>query len=137
MDELVRWLGEQLDVDEQVALDTFDIGARAGIRRGAPVPRWVYEADGAIRAEAGTAHVRFTWPDSAAHIVQHDPARVLREINAKRQILAEYEQAARYSGTTWGQSNVHQARARALGKVVRLHALVYADRPGYREEWRP
>lgn len=66
-----------------------------------------------------------------------DPASVLRGIDAVRQILDEFEQADRYSRTTWGQSNADQSRARTLGKVVRLLALPYSDRPGYLDSWRP
>jgi hypothetical protein len=62
---------------------------------------------------------------------------VLREIDAKRRVLAEYEQASRYATTTWGQSNADQSRARTLDKMVRLLASVYRDRPGYRSEWAP
>lgn len=138
MDDLVRWLGDQLDVD----------AARAEAARDAEFckdGRWLgkgpfEEGLGSVHSEASEAilgeeeSVPFALAD---HIAAHDPARVLREIDAKRQVLAEYEQAARYAKTTWGQSNADQSRARTLGKVVRLLAAVCADRPGYREEWRP
>ena len=73
----------------------------------------------------------------ATHIARHDPAHVLAEVDAKRRILDEQEQAARYAKTTWGQGNSDQSRARALGKVLRLLALPYADHPDYDEAWRP
>jgi hypothetical protein len=53
------------------------------------------------------------------------PARVLREIDAKRQIVERYAWLREHGdtgGTAW---------------VLPLLALPYADRPGYREEWRP
>jgi hypothetical protein len=66
---------------------------------------------------------------TARHIAEHDPARVLREVEAKRQIvdlcadmLWHDDRGPDYvsNGTLW------------------LLALPYADRPGYRgEEWKP
>jgi hypothetical protein len=49
------------------------------------------------REEWDTDHVRYEWedlPDEVfAHARTHDPGRVLREVEAKRFILAEYEKA--------------------------------------------
>jgi hypothetical protein len=148
MDDLVEWLRAQLDEDEENA-------RAADVKQGDP-EWWVSPVlasgnDYTVRSErdnAPIARVRRLYDDDgrtvvldgravAEHIARHDPARVLREIDAKRQVLTEYEQADRYSRTTWGQSNADQSRARTLGKVVRLLALAYEDRPGYLEEWRP
>lgn len=60
------------------------------------------------------------WPETAAHVVAHDPARVLAGCEAKRRIVAmDFE---RY-GEQWA--------------VLSALALPYADHPDYREEWRP
>lgn len=78
------------------------------------------------------------------HIARHDPARVLAECEAKRQIveaLIDAEDAvATYNNDDpnnppaywqeWG--NRH-----ALRLAAELLALPYADHPDYREEWRP
>ena len=76
------------------------------------------------------------------HAARHDPARVLREIDAKRQNLAELEaaelamdQASRDQDTA--RYNEVRAEWVVLRRVVRRDAAVYADRPGYRGEWRP
>jgi hypothetical protein len=70
------------------------------------------------------------------HIAEHDPARVLAEVDAKRCILAAHP--ARLPG--WcstcdvpgdTQGNVHGCL------TLRLLALPFADHPDYREEWRP
>lgn len=67
------------------------------------------------------------------YIVRHDPARVLREIEAKRAIVAEYERAH-----TRPKGDVASAGALlALHGVVKHLAAVYADHPSYRVEWRP
>ncbi|MFD9564369.1 DUF6221 family protein [Streptomyces sp. NPDC059994] len=72
---------------------------------------------------------------TAEHIVRHDPARVLREVEAKRRLLAvhrpyvdEPDQACLgcAGGIMWRSCPVWRALA-----------AVYADRPGYRQEWRP
>ncbi|WP_329474279.1 DUF6221 family protein (plasmid) [Streptomyces sp. NBC_01723] len=81
----------------------------------------------------------------ARHVALHDPARVLREIDVKRQIVRQaFEHAATIDGE-WGCC--HDAEAIEAGyceeqrpndlRLLRLLALPYADRAGYREEWRP
>jgi hypothetical protein len=83
-------------------------------------------------------------PHSAAHIVRHDPARVLAECSAKRQIVQACRDArpeTQFLGTrppgmadfpiaAHGQ---HQLAA----VILALLALPYADHPHYRPEWRP
>jgi hypothetical protein len=56
------------------------------------------------------------------HIVRHDPARVLREIDAKRRTLIRCEEAM--------LSSMPGLRHFAK-QTVREMAAVYADRPGY------
>ena len=120
MDELVRWLGEQLDEDERIA--------RAVEDRSAPWDgQWMADGDSAVRTVNG--HVLFYRHDSgplkpglADHVAEWDPARVLREIDAKRRILATLHE---------------EGGDRMFADIFRLLALPYADRPGYREEWRP
>jgi hypothetical protein len=81
----------------------------------------------------------------AAHIARHDPARVLREVAAKREILAfifQYE--AKIDGE-WGCC--HSAGAIRLGEcpetppekidALRVAVAVYSDHPDYDEEWKP
>lgn len=110
MDDLVQWLGEQLDEDEQIArvADT----------------------------ELGNVFTRIATfdPEMAAderHIMAHRPTRVLREIDAKRDLL-RFAQGIHdhYETFTTGVAS-------RLEATLRLFALSYADRPGYREEWRP
>ncbi|MDQ0758659.1 DUF6221 family protein [Streptomyces canus] len=136
MNDLVQFLRDQLDEEQRVA-EAAPRGPWAVTDAGS-----IVDADGGrvVSSVGGALDGRVSrWPEGpvVAHVLAHDPARVLREIDAKRKLLDEFEQADRYSRTTWGQSNADQSRARTLGKVLRLLALPYADRPGYREEWRP
>ena len=65
-----------------------------------------------------------------AHIARHDPARVLREVEAKRRIVdVAGRRLDRYIGTG--------AQVAFEWLTLRLLALPYDDRDGYREEWRP
>lgn len=112
--DLVQWLTAQLDEDERVARVCSGDG------------KWD-ERDIAIYGpHLGT--------EVLAHMARHDPARVLREIDAKRQLLDAYAAVA--------ENDVNEVEyahgyANALGEAVRLLALPYADRPGYLEKWRP
>ncbi|MGW3135928.1 DUF6221 family protein [Streptomyces sp. NPDC001139] len=142
MDELVGWLCEQLDEDERIA-------RAAGHERVAPTPwhgeSWddaVLDGDGLVDANGnGIAVVKGELV--RAHIAEWDPARVLREIEAKRQLLDEHQDVndgwcgtcvdGRWGYPTHGGSSPQRYPCRTL----RLLALPYADRPGYRDEWRP
>ena len=82
---------------------------------------------------------------AAGHIARHDPARVLAEVAAKRAILDEvFTYEAKIDGE-WGcchgPSQIEQGLCRASRPeeipVLRHLAAVYADREGYRDEWRP
>ncbi len=99
-----------------VSVETWPVGSRMMRRRFATE---IVEMDSA----------------AAGHIVRHDPARVLREVAAMRQLLdfwsASYSKPEDFPGPEWDK-----VRANA-GWTVRLLALPYADHPDYREEWRP
>jgi len=134
MDELVRWLGEQLDAD----------AARA---QAAPPGPWVLADNGSIVAADGSRVVSSVggalegqvsrWPEGPTvdHVLGQDPARVLAEIDAKRRILAIHRRYVPESGQAClGCSGGIEWEA---CPVVRLLALPYASRPGFRESWRP
>jgi hypothetical protein len=62
------------------------------------------------------------------HIARHDPARVLREAEAKLTVLDELDLAV------YGQSRPY---VDALLFAVRQMGIAYADHPDYQENWRP
>ncbi|MEU3507647.1 DUF6221 family protein [Streptomyces longwoodensis] len=120
MNELVVWLRAQFDADERIA--------RACSGNG----EWEAE------------HIAIYGPDLGvevrAHMAAHDPARVLREIEAKRAIVSRYEFAAKEAerlALAGSDPEVWIQVSGALQSCVLCLALPYADRPGYREEWRP
>jgi hypothetical protein len=121
VDDLVKWLGEQLDMDAEVA------HAASGGRTDGY--RWV-DSDrpaGAVATPWGGLVAReVTLHPHSEHIARHDPERVLLEVEAKRRILAAFQKA----------DDAGPLVAIPVS-VILLLALPYADRPGYREEWRP
>ena len=135
MDDLVRWLGEQLDEDERIA-------------RGATDGPWTRWQGGRLHGFGDLIHpvltpgqkpgakaviVTASWLD-ADHIAEWDPARVLREIDTKRRIIDEHT----LNGWVCSTCDDGEVPPQAFPcPTLRLLALPYADRPGYREEWRP
>lgn len=128
MDELVRWLGEQLSIDEKRAR------ACPGDGRWTAADIEVYGAD--------------LSPEVREHMAAHDPDRVLREIDAKRQLVKLHGRAtlragggAQYFDTTTVcrscEPSYQFPEQSWPCQTLRLLALPYADRPGYRDGWRP
>lgn len=74
--------------------------------------------------------------------VLYDPARVLREVEAKRRIVddvvPEVEGAEDRIDGEWGVVSLpwDQVHATTLS-LLRLLALPYSDHPDYRPEWKP
>ncbi|UJV42054.1 DUF6221 family protein [Streptomyces sp. AMCC400023] len=146
MVDLVQWLAAQLDEDEQKARD-----ATPGPWWHNPGKQWLgpeafekydlrqgEEFVGYGGPHPFTGAVASTGPASnmqgmkdAAFIAAWDPARVLREIDAKRDLLRFAE------GIHDHHETFTTGVAARLEQTLRLFALAYADRPGYREEWAP
>jgi hypothetical protein len=145
MDDLARWLGQQLDEDARTAREALRYVAADWVRD---------EAENVVRAAGLTAageeavaitaarwqHPMIETPGVTGHIAEHDPARVLREIDAKRQILRALESAEVALRNTEPGKEPHElmtGAANSLRAAARMLATAYADRPGYRESWRP
>ncbi|GAA4799439.1 DUF6221 family protein [Streptomyces ziwulingensis] len=133
VEDLVQWLSTQLDGDTSRAMEAAEeLG-----------PEWYYD-DGFVLARRKddmvvTGSQDFLEAERGRFVADHDPARVLREIDAKRQLLALHRQLEDAQ-----EMLDFCAICDATGKypeypcvTLRLLALPYADRPGYREEWRP
>jgi hypothetical protein len=147
MDDLIQWLHEQLKEDERIARE-------AGNRR------WLVQ-DNIIELYPEREDDGFmSWPtrSDAHHAATWEPERVLREVEVARELLAEYERVLTAHAThqrevarIGEQGDTDPIRHAALRREAdylpaMLHVLerwakrkaaVYADRPGYREEWRP
>ncbi len=70
----------------------------------------------------------------AAHIARHDPARMLREVEAKRKILAEYERT-RADRKAHPRDLPLAGALLAVHGVVRALAAVYSDHPEFDDAW--
>jgi hypothetical protein len=154
MDDLVTWLRAQLDEDERVA-------RAAHVSRPGP---WAVRSDSTgvieiysvVREEqrGGDSNVfPDAWhPEASEHAARWNPARVLAEVEAKRRLLDLHKPVP--SGSIYKPGPLvctHCAELchsrSGLGcddldgvypcPTVRPLALPYADRAGYREEWRP
>jgi hypothetical protein len=129
MSDLIAWLTAQVDEDERVALAS------------SPGP-WCLNAEGdevwAVDDEL-VAEVHALSSNqlraTAAHIALYDPARALREVEAKRVIIAHTALTmALESKEPAGRAVIRGALA-AYRVAWRHMVRVYADRPGYRDEW--
>ena len=140
MDDLTAWLRHQLDDDEQAARESANEMSGEWQAEHPPGSRWK------VMDALGYSVVEYTDLDSepwfaTPHIARHDPARVLAEVDAKRRILAEHEHFPTAGGFGCricaynGRDGVIEPEGWCA--TVRLLALPYADRPGYRDEWRP
>jgi hypothetical protein len=162
MDDLVQWLGKQLDEDERVAkaatggpwwynpgkqwlgpdaFEQYDLAkGEEFVGYGGPHP-----FTGAVCA-TGPANNMQSMKD-ADHIARHDPARVLREIDAKRALIArggpfctsdcdDPDNEPKDPDTNWTTSLEHHFDCAAYQAAAAL-AVPYDHRPGYLEKWRP
>lgn len=134
MSDLIEWLRAQLDADEATAgsatsgpWSNDDPLARDGVFASA-IDGFVVDCD--------YAHMGPFAVHNATHIALHDPASVLADIAAKRAILDAYEEARSFYRDP---ANLHIPAGEAHGLLTALRHLTtaYADRPGFREEWRP
>jgi hypothetical protein len=107
-DDLVAFITARLDEDERCA---------RGAERNSVGAEWT-----AVDLQSGY-DARMD-----EHIARHDPARVLREVAAKRRILAA---AAEYSPELEHGDNGEWA----FDLVVRELAAAWSDHPDYRAEW--
>lgn len=129
MDDLVQFLRAQLDEDERIARAAGGLAWFRPEHPGDPAAIRDSEQERVVCDEG--------WPSEGqtVHIAEWDPARVLREIDAKRRLLddllPDLEQADRSIECEWGHSEDLAQR------MLRLLALSYAGTPGYREEWAP
>lgn len=115
--DLIEFLRARLDEDERAALGAK--GDTPGI--------WETKSDPATWIVLYDASGKLTMGQER-HIARHDPARVLREVEAHRRIVDEYEASVRRVGVCMSGS---------LRRVVMALATVYDDHADYCEEWRP
>ncbi|MFE9955851.1 DUF6221 family protein [Micromonospora sp. NPDC005299] len=111
MTDLSTWLRTQLDEDERIA--------REARQRG---EWWFASRNPSVNLHALTAHAQ-RW----------EPVRALAEVDAKRRILSLH----RCDDADGTDPICNVCLYTPPCETVKTLALPYADRPGYREEWRP
>lgn len=151
VEPFLEFLGAQLDEDERVAQaaddegespwtinhdrrvpDDEDVYLDTGTRHSSSLGGWTVT----IGKTCGCCTAGAIAPPFAEHIVRNHPRRVLREVEGIRQIIhkaVQYEQDGASPG-----GNVFGYHATGLFTALRHIAEArYADRPGYRDAWRP
>lgn len=157
MEDLVRWLSAQLDEDQRIAREAAMAIGRTGYENGVlvdPPARFGDDlaADGAQWAPSYHKVMRKRLkPDEkrrtvaecggfgarpvADHVAEHDPARVLREIDSKRKLVAAIVEAVEAFD---GMDPMTTLIDPDLGDdLLKQLAEPYDHRPGFQEEWRP
>lgn len=120
-------------------LDEDEAAANAGARRVGMPWRAEPQADtpgGLVIDElglVGSTGGRY----AAEHIARHDPARVLREIAAKRAIVDAYQQGRDLLADNRQSWDLVRAAVGAQRVVVHQLAAIWSDHPDYRQEWAP
>lgn len=130
MDDLVRFLRTQLDDDERVAHAAADGDPVWNIRHPEPgAPSWSRSALLGKSLVSSCDPATLT-PAEGEHIARWDPARVLAEVEAVRKLLDWLDDLDRW------ESGANVFRMPDTDDARKALAQPYADRPGYREEWR-
>ena len=111
-DGLPGFIEARLDEDEDLARD---------LLHGHPGP-WRVGGPSEVRDSAGELVVadEYHW-NPMPHIARHDPARVLRDVAAKRRIL--------------GWANSPALPDYETGYVLDALAAAYSDHPDWRAQW--
>jgi len=136
-DDLVQFLRARLNDDEAYARNAFGDHNDAG-------PDWHEQWSGSLNI--GDAEDLVLTNDSAVSrfMARHDPARVLREVEAGRQLITTCEAAMRNAALphpehvpgVYPPAVFVDGYAAGLEYSLRLRAASYAAHPDYRAEWR-
>ncbi|MGV4986451.1 DUF6221 family protein [Streptomyces sp. NRAIS3] len=131
---LERFLRDRFQEEERVARDAIT---------GAPGAAWGVMADEIEQVltswDGRVTHTPMVQFGADApvrlltHVARHDPARVLRELEAKRALLEEHRM--RDDGRC--RTCREEASPRSPCITLRLLALPFAADPGYDDSWRP
>lgn len=120
---ITGFITARLDEDHQIAYQAQGI-------LGTPTPWWTWRH---LRNRFGTSITRA----DALHIEHHSPARVLREVEAKRALVSVH-----HARDSWGHcmgcgTDIDGALFMAIDDcpVLRHLAAVYADHEDYNPEW--
>ena len=139
--DLVAFLRERLEEDERVARAAADENRP----HDDPTPgeHWEHHEGWAYVRTIENESIEVVGPEAwsheidestGRHIARHDPARVLREVQAKRKITedlaAAFDRSRRHPGDA-----ATSADLLAMVRTAQTLAAVYSDHPDYRQEW--
>lgn len=151
IEELVAFLRARLKDDEDYARNAFADHNDAG-------PDWYGQWSGALNIGEDEDLVMTNDSQISRFMERHDPARVLREVDSRRQLLADvlaekhvvvedcwYTCPAateeRGGGQTCNEAESGKpcncGRDARVERRLRLLAMPYIGHPDYRDEWRP
>lgn len=139
-DDLIAFIKARLAEDEQVAK------ACAGapwVQDCAPMvhvdpkairdAKWIYGKMGYV----GTVEHDY----DRAHMVRHDPARVLRGVEAKRRLLDTWQGITQTERPDWMDNETWRLSTAGtiilISHMTAIMALEWAYHPDYRQEWTP
>lgn len=156
MDAIVAFLQARLDEDERIALGVSD-GPRKPeewiVKRS---PYGKFPRDWTVDCSFGSVVVDGSFEDAGIHMARHDPARVLRAVEAKRSLISDLLAQEHFlndrewygcRAVTAGRGDEPDqptgepctcGRDEDVERRLRLLASEWADHPDYRhEEWKP
>lgn len=119
---MAQFCAARLDEDEAAARDAYYEGQR-----------WITEEEGVYRYPDDELVHMADRKAGARHIARWDPARVLREVEADRKILAEYTAVLKLIELTGSDKSVLRYRE----FVLQHRAAVHSDHPDYNPDWSP
>jgi hypothetical protein len=128
-ESLVKFIRARLDEDEQAARD-------AGILR------WTFRPDDPCDgwpSSVGEAGKSFRMllcdRENGPHVARHDPLRTTREVDAMRRVVDLAAKTHEWTHSSAGATAGYAAWI--IGETLRDLALIWADHPDWRPEWRP
>lgn len=144
MDDLVEFLRARLEEDEAIARKACEYAEaswKLDEELGETVLWWPPEPRVAeMERQKGLPVVSDQWRGQtigsriAPHVARHDPARVLREVTAKRAIVDDLANEIHWGARS---SLDYQDAVDAFKRMLKRLALPYVDHRDYRKEWRP
>jgi hypothetical protein len=157
VNELIAFLEANNDADEAAASEAMWTDLGGGSENWTAYHREKYDSGWAVIDGLDDGVITTVDPQAvdgaavAQHIARHDPARVLRECEARRRLIADWriargaEKRARnrwlesgaMTGSEEQRSELYiRAIVGAHENAIRLSAQGFADRPEFRDEWR-